>query len=68
MTQRSLNIHPGCGPGAYEWALAALRDDTRVAWGMLRLDVRPDRHMISRPGDGAITIWVTPRKAAAAGS
>ena len=31
-TQRSLNLIKAGGPGAYERALAALRDDTRVAW------------------------------------
>ena len=32
MTQRALNILQAGGPGTYERALAALRDDTRVAW------------------------------------
>jgi hypothetical protein len=49
MTQRALNLLEAGGPHAYEYALSALRDDTRAYW----------RECLSDPPDDGLTYAAT---------
>ena len=58
MTQRSLNILLAGGPGAYERALAALRDDTRVTWEECLTEDPEDGLTYARTAE-ALQAWIS---------
>jgi hypothetical protein len=58
MTQRSLNVIQAGGPGAYESALAALRNDTRVAWEECLAEDPEDGLTYARTAE-ALQAWIS---------
>jgi hypothetical protein len=57
MTQRALNILLTGVSGAYERALAALRDDTRAAWEEC-LEEDPEDGLTCEPTPEALRAWI----------